>query len=192
MPISDCEVRDPRVRRTRQLLQGALGQLMDRKGFEEITVQDIAETATVNRATFYDHYTDKYDLLDAMVAGGFHILMHERHISFDGTCTQALKNIITTTCDYLEIVHAGKACTERQKAVQPLVDAAITLAIGRALLPGICQQHGKLSAEIIAAGASGALYGALKQWYFLPARVPATEIVEPILELVLPLLQYEG
>jgi len=41
---------------------------MRSKSFDEIAVQDIAEAATVNRATFYDHYTDKYALLEAMVA----------------------------------------------------------------------------------------------------------------------------
>lgn len=60
MPISDCEVRDPRIRRTRQLLQSALQTLMQTRSFDEIAVQDITEAATVNRATFYDHYTDKY------------------------------------------------------------------------------------------------------------------------------------
>jgi len=49
MPISDCEVRDPRMRRTRQLLQGALRTLMQNKSFDEIAVQDITEAATVNR-----------------------------------------------------------------------------------------------------------------------------------------------
>ena len=58
MPISDCQVRDPRIRRTRKLLQGALGALMQSKSFDEISVQDITEAATVNRATFYDHYND--------------------------------------------------------------------------------------------------------------------------------------
>lgn len=40
---------------------------MDEKGFENITVNDIADGATINRSTFYLHYTDKYDLLDKTV-----------------------------------------------------------------------------------------------------------------------------
>jgi len=55
---------DPRVKRTRQLLQQALMDLLREKGFQAITVQDIAERATLNRATFYAHFTDKYDLID--------------------------------------------------------------------------------------------------------------------------------
>ena len=62
---------DPRVRRTRRLLQQALENLLKTKGFEELSVQDIADAATVNRATFYDHYPDKFALLECMVAGRF-------------------------------------------------------------------------------------------------------------------------
>src|SRR3954453_10600115 len=55
---------DLRVRRTRKLLKGALIELTIEKGFAAVTVQDIADRAMVNRATFYRHYLDKYDLLD--------------------------------------------------------------------------------------------------------------------------------
>lgn len=54
---------DLRVRRTRKALQAALIELSVEKGFAEITVSDITERAMVNRATFYRHYLDKYDLL---------------------------------------------------------------------------------------------------------------------------------
>src|SRR5260370_37666296 len=62
---------DPRVRRTRQLLQQALLELMQEKRFASITVHDIAERATVNRATFYAHFEDKYHLLDFIIRGQF-------------------------------------------------------------------------------------------------------------------------
>jgi AcrR family transcriptional regulator len=54
---------DPRVVRTRQLLRDALVSLIADKGFDALTVQDIADRATLNRATFYLHYQDKHDLL---------------------------------------------------------------------------------------------------------------------------------
>jgi AcrR family transcriptional regulator len=126
-PISDCQVRDPRIRRTRKLLQGALGSLMQSKSFDEISVQDIAEVATVNRATFYDHYTDKYALLEAMIAGGFHELLHARQVHYDGGCPSAVGAIIRATCDFFTEMHGGGACA-RQTACEPLKDAAITAA----------------------------------------------------------------
>jgi AcrR family transcriptional regulator len=54
---------DLRIRRTRKLLQRALLEATSEKGFPHVTVSDIAERAMVNRATFYRHYEDKYDLL---------------------------------------------------------------------------------------------------------------------------------
>ncbi len=55
---------DPRVVRTRQQLRDALVSLIEEKGFDALTVQDIADRAELNRATFYLHYCDKQDLLE--------------------------------------------------------------------------------------------------------------------------------
>lgn len=54
---------DPRVERTQEALRGALMALIEEKGFDAISVQDITERARINRATFYLHYRDKRDLL---------------------------------------------------------------------------------------------------------------------------------
>lgn len=61
---------DPRVTRTRKLIRDALVSLLAEKNFESISVQDIAGRATVNRATFYAHFTDKF-ALDAMIREDF-------------------------------------------------------------------------------------------------------------------------
>ena len=58
---------DLRIRRTRKLLQKALLEVASEKGFAHVTVRDITERAMVNRATFYRHYEDKYDLLEQYV-----------------------------------------------------------------------------------------------------------------------------
>lgn len=66
--MSHNETEDLRVRRTRKLLREALIDLTTEKGFADLTVQDITERAMVNRATFYRHYQDKYDLALAAIA----------------------------------------------------------------------------------------------------------------------------
>jgi AcrR family transcriptional regulator len=55
---------DLRVQRTRNLIVEALIELTIQKGFAAVTVQDIVRRAGINRATFYRHYQDKFDLLD--------------------------------------------------------------------------------------------------------------------------------
>jgi len=58
---------DLRVRRTRKLLQKALIELTIEKGFAHVTVRDLSERAMVNRATFYRHYLDKYDMVSQYI-----------------------------------------------------------------------------------------------------------------------------
>jgi AcrR family transcriptional regulator len=58
---------DPRVKRSRLMLRTALIQLIDEGNYDEITVQQIADRAGLNRATFYLHYKDKHDLLQQSI-----------------------------------------------------------------------------------------------------------------------------
>jgi len=163
---------------------------MQEKSFDEISVQDITDTATVNRATFYDHYTDKFALLDAMVAGGFHQMLHERNVGYDGTCPSAASAIILATCDYLTQTHGNSSECKRQSAFEPLTEAAITAAIHRVLMEGMPKANSATGAppEMIATTASWAIYGAVKAWVNTPDRPAAEEIVPIILQLVFPIL----
>jgi AcrR family transcriptional regulator len=55
--------RDRRIERTRRSLLEALFSLIQEKGFDAVTVQDIIDRANVGRSTFYVHFVDKEDLL---------------------------------------------------------------------------------------------------------------------------------
>jgi AcrR family transcriptional regulator len=191
MPISDCDVRDPRIRRTRNLLQEALRKLMQNKSFDDISVHDITEAATVNRATFYDHYTDKYALLDAMVAGGFHKMLDERKVSYDGSYAAAAGPIVRAACDYICECHSSQDACKKQTAFEPLIEAAITNAIRRILLDGVtpAASTSAFQPEMIATTASWAIFGAVKQWFNTVDRPPAEAIVPIILRLVMAILE---
>ena len=56
---------DLRVRRTKKALFTAFITLVHEKAIDEITVNELCETAGIRRATFYKHYSDKYDFLTA-------------------------------------------------------------------------------------------------------------------------------
>ena len=55
---------DRRIARTKAAIREALVALIEEKGFDALTVKDIATRANINRGTFYLHYKDKFDLLD--------------------------------------------------------------------------------------------------------------------------------
>ncbi len=68
---------DPRILRTHRLLRDALFSLLYDHNFESITIQDIAERATLNRGTFYLHYTSKSHLLEQSISDIFDELVRD-------------------------------------------------------------------------------------------------------------------
>src|ERR1700742_116429 len=99
-PGYTAENTDPRVLRSRQMLMESLLRLLKKKEFDDISVQEIADEATLNRATFYLHYPDKNALLQAMTDLRFRELVERRGISFNN-CNGALRAIALGVCDYL-------------------------------------------------------------------------------------------
>src|ERR1700675_4681908 len=91
---------DPRILRSRRMLTEALARLLTKKEFEDVSVQEIADEATLNRATFYLHYPDKNALLQAMTGVRFRDLIERRGITFTD-CNGALRAIALGVCDYL-------------------------------------------------------------------------------------------
>lgn len=57
---------DPRIQRTRKNIMNAFMRLIKQKNFGDISIADITQEAEINRSTFYYHFVDKFDLIDAI------------------------------------------------------------------------------------------------------------------------------
>ncbi len=57
---------DLRVERTKKSIINAFLELRSRKPIEKITVKELADLAYINKATFYSHYKDIYDLSEQL------------------------------------------------------------------------------------------------------------------------------
>ena len=186
--IRECEQLDPRIRRTRQLLLDALKRLLEEKEFDKISIQDITEAATLNRATFYAHYPDKFALLEQLIRVSFLQLLEQRKVRFDGTCSSAFQAMILAVCDYLAEVQ--KSLSSKQHQFEPFVEATVIDQLRVVLLEG-SREHPveqSIPKEMIAATASWAIYGAAKQWVNTAGRVPAEEFVAVAVKLVQPII----
>ncbi len=183
---------DPRVRRTRQMLQQALETLLETRAFETLSVQDITDAATLNRATFYDHYTDKFALLECMAAGRFHELLAARGVRFDGTCASALKGIVLGVCDYLSGLPALEC--ERQRQLEPHLESAIIAVVRTMILQGLAQHASSTMAspEMVATTVSWAIYGGAKEWLRTPDRPASEQAADTVMGLVTPILAAAG
>jgi AcrR family transcriptional regulator len=186
MAMTDGDI-DPRIRRTRHLLQEALCKLLAKKDFDSISVQDIAAAATINRVTFYDHYPDKFALLECMVASRFQELLGERAVKFDGTCASALTGMVLALCDYL--ANSPGMDNDRNRLMEPHMESAIIAVLRRMILDGLQENPSQKSApEMRATALSWAIYGAAQEWIRTPNRSPSEEIAGTVVTLVSPLL----
>ena len=180
------ETTDPRILRSRRMLMEALARLLIKKEFEDISVQEIADEATLNRATFYLHYPDKNALLQAMTDARFRDLMDRRAISFTD-CHGALRAIALGVCDYL----AENASCPSQLARIPLEGSIIPVIEGM-FKDGI-SRHGlapgaDADAAMLATTAAWAVFGAARRWFQTPDRIPAEEMAAKIETMVSPVI----
>jgi AcrR family transcriptional regulator len=183
---AQIETVDPRVRRTRQMLQDGLAKLLPEKEFDKISIQEIADAAGLHRATFYDHYPDKSALLECMVGERFRELLSKRGVSFE-SCHGALRAIAQGVCDYIASV-PGTACGGRRQ-LESHMEFAVIEVVRKCILEGLSRHPatGEISVELISSTASWAIYGAAKEWLQTPDRCPAEEIVNKIEKLVSPI-----
>jgi AcrR family transcriptional regulator len=175
---------DPRILRSRRMLMESLAKLLTKKEFEDISIQEIADEATLNRATFYLHYTDKNALLQAMTGARFRDLIERRGISFTD-CTGALRAIALGVCDYLAESTSCPAQLARiplERSIIPVVEDMFKEGISRhALAPGI-------DAGLLAATGAWAVFGAARRWFQTPDRIPAEEMAAKIETMVGPVI----
>ena len=175
---------DPRILRSRRMLMESLERLLKKKEFEDISVQEIADDATLNRATFYLHYPDKNALLQAMTESRFRALIGRRAITFTD-CHGALRAIALGVCDYL----AESTGCPSQMARVPLESSIIPVVEGM-FKEGVAL-HGTapgVDAELLATTAAWAVFGAARRWFQTPNRIPAEEMAATIETLLSPIL----
>jgi AcrR family transcriptional regulator len=180
----EAETTDPRILRSRRMLMDSLIRLLKKKEFEEISVQEIADEATLNRATFYLHYADKNALLQAMTGARFRDLIERRAITFTD-CNGALRAMALGVCDYL----AETTGCPTQVARMPL-EVSIIPVVEDMFKEGLAL-HGTVpgvDAAMLAATAAWAVFGAARRWYQTPDRIPAEEMAARIETMVGPVL----
>ncbi len=162
---------DPRVVRTQQQLRAALVSLIEEKGFDALTVQEIADRAELNRATFYLHYQDKQDLLEKSLHDAIDELVADLGASTDeqGQLVvdesprpiKATFEHVAQHARFYRVMMSAEGVPAFSAGVRDYI-AEITLRWLKALQPEAAQSLVPL--EIVASSLSWSLLGVLIWW----------------------------
>ena len=153
---------DPRVKRTRNLLEHAFLDVTAEKGFQAVSVQDITERAGVNRATFYAHFPDKYALLDYSVRQGFRQEIEKRMLN---VCTFSMDNLrvlIIAVCEYIST--ASSHCNPPSQQFESVMETQVRGQIQELIHKWIEKLGTDVDPRIAATAASWSIYGLALQW----------------------------
>jgi AcrR family transcriptional regulator len=152
---------DPRILRSRRVLMDSLAKLLIQKAFDDISIQEITDEATLNRATFYLHYPDKNALLQAMTESRFRDLIERRGITFTD-CHGALRAIALGVCDYLAESTGCPSQLARMSlegSIIPVVEGMFMEGLARhGLAPGV-------DSALLATAAAWAVFGVARHWF---------------------------
>jgi AcrR family transcriptional regulator len=91
---------DLRVIRTRKLIMDSFMELSAKKEFKDITVKDITTEAMINRATFYYHFEDIYDLLEKVLTEVLVINLDSNILEKNELNEESIISIFTAITDF--------------------------------------------------------------------------------------------
>ncbi|MGD8402708.1 MAG: TetR/AcrR family transcriptional regulator [Anaerolineales bacterium] len=160
--VLEEERMDPRVKRTRNLILTAFDELLPEKGFQSLTVQDITDKAEINRATFYAHFADKYDLLDQSIRQTFRQELEKRTLNACHYTDENLRMLIVTVCEFVS--HAHTHCTTAQPQFEALVETQVKKQLQELLQMWLEKEETDVDTNTAATAASWAIYGLILQW----------------------------
>lgn len=180
---------DPRVVRTRQLIKDALFVLASKKDFKDITIGEITEKAMVNRATFYAHFSDKYDLLEIAISDNFKETLKKKLVCRERFDRERLESLFLFMCEYHK--DFSEMCSKsyqslgsilQSKIIEELRDLIFYLLMLEAKVNPHLQEdpdHFKTVSTLLA----WSLYGAAFSWNQEGRTIPAEELVRKSMPL---------
>jgi AcrR family transcriptional regulator len=176
------EKEDPRVTRTRNLLEQAFTEVVAEKGFQSVSVKDITDKAGVNRATFYAHFPDKYALLDYSIRMQFRQELEKRTLNVCTFTMENLRALIITVCEFISA--ASSHCNPPSSQFESLMETQIKAQIQELVQNWIEKLETNVQPNIAATAASWAIYGLALEWSRDKKHLPIEAFTEQVLPLI--------
>jgi AcrR family transcriptional regulator len=158
---------DPRIIRTAQACEQAIVELASERPISQITVADLADSAGVTRATFYNHYDSPLELLIGVLLADLeraHFLEEERRADGGFSAAQLLRLATADVADHIDrfkaiyrhAVHDPADGGVYEALVRHFTDYGATF-IARCTHPDLPDANHHVIAQFVAYGFAGAI-----------------------------------
>jgi AcrR family transcriptional regulator len=174
---------DRRVQKTHNLIRTASIEIMKKKGFTAMTVQDITNCANINRGTFYAHFSNKYELLNELVHERFQDLLAFKLPNATRWNKETLHLLIQIVLEHYKDVY--RQC-EPAEVVDLLIEGATKEELVKLLLEwlremGNAETKWQVPIETIARVVSWTILGAAAHWSHERNNIPSEQIADDVL-----------
>jgi len=178
---------DPRVIRTRALIVQAFMDLMQTRDFSQLTVQDLSDHAMINRATFYAHFNDKYDLFQYATRAWFQEHLDKSMPTADSFTVENVRALTASTYSFLGgfIGHCSPANRHQDLPFEKHIQGylyEILLDWIQAVDPALLPENA--IPETIATALSWAIFGSAINWAQGSQKTTAEQEVEQLLTMI--------
>lgn len=155
------EKSDPRVIRTRQYIEDAFLELYRSKPMKDISVSDITLVAGINRATFYKHFRDKFDLYEQYVQMCFDAHL-QQYIAPDAPLNEAsFRSLVYAAILFIKEWQSSRSFVTEQTDV--IIETRVQQSVFDRIMVWIEPNYRKgpcdAGAEVAASAVSWAIFG---------------------------------
>lgn len=176
---------DLRITKTHMALCNTFVLLLGEKRFEDITVNELCDRAMVRRATFYKHFSDKYDF--------FGFFIREKQEEFNSEAepvdkgNSSFKYILDLTVRLIEYLEENKKIVER--ILESNMMSALLDIFGEQMIFSIKEKLKEdkskgvsltASPEFCAVAYTGAILQVLRWWYTQKTRMEKDALISEI------------
>jgi AcrR family transcriptional regulator len=174
---------DPRVLRTRRLIMDSFIELSAKKEFKDITIKDITTEAMINRATFYYHFEDIYDLLEKALSEVLLVNLNEDVYKSDKLNEEAFIHIFTAITNFQKSL-SNRCHRGYEDTIARIIKEQLEIVFYKMLIKQSTtedKEAPKTNAVILSWG----IYGASVEWKRSGMTIPPEDFIKPSIPYLL-------
>lgn len=167
---------DPRIQRTRKLIMDSFMELSSEKEFKDITVKDITAEAMINRATFYYHFEDIYDLLEKVLSEVLLVNLDYDYYQNNELNEEALVNIFKAITNFQKSL-SNRCHRGYEDTIARIIREQLEIIFHKMLLKQNKTEEDE-ALKVTAVLLSWGIYGASVEWRRNSKKIPPEEFIK--------------